>query len=555
LLYFAFLNQNPLITVNELHVTINNMVNRQIQKLVKRVKEVEQKKTEVDKGVPKIRLSKMIGKMAFLYEKFRNAIDYRDDHLLRKNAIYRILKRRLVHKIKAADVSRLLINELIRARYLEDNKVPETKISQVSDVINKYIILHNLAIKYYEPKEVPELYEFILGLLASEVETVLVSSKIDNAYIEAFYHTVEDRILVKEDKIISKRELDLQTYVAIVKAISKPDDVLLSYKLFKLYYPNWPTASRELINEIARNLKKLKNNIDIQINHPLGNHISKNLKSLAVYYKILRDIFESEDREKSMEDIIQNPDILEDHIKSACNSLYKKVKNKLNKNVFRSIVYIFFTKMILAIIIEFPFDVYIYGHVNYITLAINILFPPLLLFLITMSVRTPGPKNTEKIINGIKKIVYEKDTDPIFEIKRSYGRSKVLNNLFKFIYSVTFILSYGIIIKILYEFDFNILNGFLFLLFLSIVSFFGIRVRTIAHDWRVIPYKENMLTFLLDIFSYPIIRVGKWISNKFSKLNVFVFILDFIIEAPFKSFIEIIEDWFTFVKEKKEEIY
>jgi len=34
-----------------------------------------------------------------------------------------------------------------------------------------------------------------------------------------------------------------------------------------------------------------------------------------------------------------------------------------------------------------------------------------------------------------------------------------------------------------------------------------------------------------------------------------VFILDVIIEAPFKSFINVIEEWVDYVKEKKDEIY
>ena len=43
-------------------------------------------------------------------------------------------------------------------------------------------------------------------------------------------------------------------------------------------------------------------------------------------------------------------------------------------------------------------------------------------------------------------------------------------------------------------------------------------------------------------------------SEKFSKINVFIFVLDFVIEAPFKSFMKITEEWMDYVHEKKEEI-
>ncbi|MFH1536657.1 MAG: hypothetical protein ABID45_01570, partial [Patescibacteria group bacterium] len=58
----------------------------------------------------------------------------------------------------------------------------------------------------------------------------------------------------------------------------------------------------------------------------------------------------------------------------------------------------------------------------------------------------------------------------------------------------------------------------------------------------------------IDFFSLPILKVGQWISLNFAKINIFVFVLDFIIEAPLKLVFEVLEDWFSFVREKKEEI-
>jgi hypothetical protein len=51
------------------------------------------------------------------------------------------------------------------------------------------------------------------------------------------------------------------------------------------------------------------------------------------------------------------------------------------------------------------------------------------------------------------------------------------------------------------------------------------------------------------------VSFGKWLSENFSRVNVFVFVLDFIIEAPFKIFVEIAEEWTKYVRERKEEIY
>jgi hypothetical protein len=66
--------------------------------------------------------------------------------------------------------------------------------------------------------------------------------------------------------------------------------------------------------------------------------------------------------------------------------------------------------------------------------------------------------------------------------------------------------------------------------------------------------KTSFFTPIVDFFFMPILSLGKVFSEGVSKLNFFTFIFDFIIEAPFKLIIEVIEEWISFVKQKKEEI-
>ena len=95
----------------------------------------------------------------------------------------------------------------------------------------------------------------------------------------------------------------------------------------------------------------------------------------------------------------------------------------------------------------------------------------------------------------------------------------------------------------------------LFIVFLTLVSFFGLRVRQLAKDLVVLDRRDNLLSVTIDFFSIPIVRAGRWLSVNFSKINVFVFVLDVIIEAPFKLIVDLFEDWFAYMREKREEIY
>ncbi len=106
----------------------------------------EQNKPEIEEDVPKIRVSELISRLAFYYEKIRNSVDYKEDYLLRRSAILRILKRQVIIEaplkiLKPEDMAKNLLIELIRAGYLPNNKLPETKIFELAPVIEKYLKL------------------------------------------------------------------------------------------------------------------------------------------------------------------------------------------------------------------------------------------------------------------------------------------------------------------------------------------------------------------------------------------------------------------------------
>lgn len=72
-------------------------INEGAKKLFQTLFNVKKKNgDEDDDDTPKIHVSSLISRLSFFYEKVRNAVDYDEEHLLRKNAIARILKRQVV---------------------------------------------------------------------------------------------------------------------------------------------------------------------------------------------------------------------------------------------------------------------------------------------------------------------------------------------------------------------------------------------------------------------------------------------------------------------------
>jgi hypothetical protein len=267
---------------------------------------------------------------------------------------------------------------------------------------------------------------------------------------------------------------------------------------------------------------------------------------------VLDDII-AEDLERTFE-ILGDPEALERAVKKSCNRKYKQAAAKLQRSVIRAFVYIFLTKMTLALILELPFDLITVGLVHWFPLGINLIFHPFLLFTIAMAVDIPAGRNTEKIYKNLKAIIYQTGDKAIFEIQQPIKRHIVLNTIFNIIYAITFIATFSFLIYFLRRLDFNALSIVLFLLFLSVVSFFGIKVRQTVKELIVVGQRQYFVTLLFDFFSVPILRAGRWITEKAPQINVLAFFLDFIIEAPLKLILEVIEDWLSFMREKKEEI-
>ena len=70
----------------------------------------------------------------------------------------------------------------------------------------------------------------------------------------------------------------------------------------------------------------------------------------------------------------------------------------------------------------------------------------------------------------------------------------------------------------------------------------------------VIKEKESIFMPIVDFFMMPLVSVGKWMSSEIAKINVLLLVFDFLIEAPFKVLFEVIEEWISFIKRRKEDI-
>ncbi|MFH0988151.1 MAG: hypothetical protein V1763_02160 [Parcubacteria group bacterium] len=507
----------------------------------------------------KIVVNTVLSKAALAYEKVRNVLDYKEEHLFRKNAIYRILKRKLVLErvilenylldyYHQDNVAEHLLRELIRGGYLIGD-VPLKMIEEVDAIILKYNLLFN-EIKKLEGRLERKRFDYLMEMEAVEIEDLLIPATKEKALVRAMFSVMNSRLQLGDVKLDEKVK-EMQLYLACHRALYKWDEGMLRHLLLTLYYPGWNNADKALIEKVANNINKIQLEMESQLNHPWRREIGKIVQRQAVVFWTIQDMIEVNDDDADA--VFSNPEKLESEVKKSCERRYKTVRTKLFGAVARSIVYVFFTKMILALAIEFPVDYYLSGGVNYFTSAINISFPPLLMLIVAISIRFPKKENTAKILDETKQIVFGSGEEKKYVLKAPRKRGIVTKFIFNLIYIVTFLFSIAVICWLLYQIHFNVASAFIFVLFLTLVSYFGIRIRRPVQEIMAVERRATLSGALIEFFALPFVSMGRWMSGKFSKINFIIFFLDFIIEAPFKLLINVIEDLFGFLKEKKDE--
>jgi hypothetical protein len=528
-------------------------ISQEIILLYKKLETIYKGREKVSKEEDKIEVEEIASHFASLYEKLRNSIDFKEVHLLRRFSIERNLKRRFIMEMLKPNIAQGLIEEMIRARYLPNNTIPETKVKEIEGIIAKYNQLYLLMNDLYHGDEINEYFDWLIGVEACEIDMALTPEDVEDALIEAMYQVTKSRVKLKGDGM-GIQEKNVQLYISIHKSLVKSDDTIISYHLLNLFFDQWAYADDKLIKLFATKLPSIYKTIQAHITHPYQRKILQSIKEPVVTFQILHGLIL--DKGRGIKELLIDPTELESEAKILINQKYKIIRTRIRKASVRAIIYIFITKALMAIVLEFPYEMYVIKEINYINLGINVVFPPLLMFLVTMTVRPPSKKNTEKILQNISNLVYNHPEKSILcKLKTKYRKNTGFQIFYYFMYTILYVVVFGAFVYLLRRLDFNPFSGAIFLFFLTAVSFFAIRIRNTAKEFLVLQQREGLISFLINFFSLPIVAVGRWMSTKFKKINVFAFVMDFIIEAPFKLFVSAFEDWLGFMKEKKDEVY
>ena len=494
-----------------------------------------------------LQVSRAASTFALVYERLRQAIDYQDESVLRRKAIARILFRKLTRsKDSAKIVAESLIKELAWARYI-DISIPTEKVEEISRIVEKYVFLlqHNA---YRQSKKLPDIRDWIVGVGATEIERALVLPFVTDALALLMYKTLDF-----SEPIIGVDEAtkSLQVYLTIQRALLHADLPSLRYQMLVSYHPEWVTNDTKTVETVNQHFVELVETIEYHLHHPLTDRLFPLVRRQIGSYLILKEICDARKRE-NLYDILAVKESREESVRVMCAEKYGLTRAKITRAVVRSIIYLFITKSLLALALEVPVERALTGKIHYIPLAVNIFFPPVLMAIVALGIRVPGEKNTLKILDRINALV--EDKDGINTIKLRMPPTRKRGYVFYVAYLVMFSVSFGLASYLLMRIDATLFSAILFYFFTCLVSFFAYRIQNTAREYVVVDERGTLVSGLFDFLFFPFMRIGRWLSEGISKINIFIFIFDFILEAPVKVIVGILEDWFSFIREKKDEI-
>jgi hypothetical protein len=467
--------------------------------------------------------------LTFAYEQLRNAAEYTEEHLLLQRAIQRFYRRiflsRDVAVIKRSGEE--LIIELTLAGYLQNESVTIETVDQINKFADEYYAAH---LKYKNDS-------WTLNVLAVEAERLLNVDLKRDVFIQFSY----DHFLstIDQHKMFGGQvsEFGIALFVAVHRALLKSDPATIRTALLHRYQQGPDASAFAQTNKM----------IDAVLESPATDRIYRLVNRQGAALRMLwRLIDEHEDVPRLLVSREQFLSAYEAQIQSE----YSRINGRINKGIIKSVIFLIITKVLIGMSVEVPYDYIVSGSIVVLPLVINLLFPPIYMVLLRFTLRLPGASNAHALTDIIDHLLYGDEHSTAV----SYRTGKGFGLAFNVAYAVFFIAVFGGVALWLITLGFSLLHLLVFFVFLSTASFLGFRLSRQIRELEATESQQDGITMVRDFLYIPFVVVGRWMSEKYARVNIVAMMLDMVIELPLKTVLHLIRQWGAFIASKKDEL-
>lgn len=472
------------------------------------------------------------------YEQLRIAAEYTEEDLLLQRAARRFYRRVFMSRDeeRIANSGEELIGELTLAGYIPNDSIPVTTSEAIGRQATAYYQAYSHATKSSITAQRAD--EWTTDILAVEVATMITDHGRRTAFgqfsYEHFLATIDGKQVF--GKVPQGYEAGL--LAAVYRGLLKADNATIRHALLSRY-----RLSPDAYDHFVQINKQIDGLIDSDTVDKLVRIINRRGAPLRVLWRMI-------DEHSDLPKLLQSQNSFLSQYETQVDTEYAQMNDRINKGIVKSVIFLVITKFLVGLSIEVPYDYAFHGHILWLPLAINLLFPPVYMVLLRLTLVLPSSANTKALTDRMDALLY----GPPQEVMRGKKGSGQYGDVFNAIYISLILIVFGLVTWLLWNLDFSPLHLFIFFSFLSTASFLGFRLSRMIREIEAVDAQQNGVTLLRDFLYMPFVVVGRWISEKYAKVNVVALTLDMVIELPLKTVLRLLQQWGAFISNKKDEL-
>ena len=302
--------------------------------LLEAVKTIKPKSRPDD--ISALSVSQTVSFFALVYEKVRNAVEFREDHLVLRAAIERVLRRRFSLNPEGKGEAENLLRELLWARYFDNSSLGGEDNVKIQALIDKYIALRRTLVVGRNPEMQTYLNQFLLDLLTCEIEEALKPEAAQRTSNLTFfiYQVLRRKIKIEG---LTEEQKDTFFLVSVEKIFGKSDRSYLRYHLFITFYKTLTAYSTKELEALAHKLTNIFKRIDDIVANPYVDNLIKFTRKQLPPFLVLFDLMKAKPQE--INEILTNRERLWTEVDLMCREKYAAMGVRVRNLAIRSFIF------------------------------------------------------------------------------------------------------------------------------------------------------------------------------------------------------------------------
>lgn len=472
------------------------------------------------------------------YEQLRNATDNNEEHLLLQSAIRRFFKKAfLLADRKLLDESGdELVIELTLAGYIPNNSVTTKQTQCITRLAHECYDAYQWLRKLHVPGDIKAL-GWALDVASAESAALLQPQYEDRIMGDVAYEHYMATLPAKTQQ--ASPQSSAAMFVAVQQALLRNNTAVIRANVLARYGVR--AADKQAFLERNQQL-------DALLDAPALDAAYHTVNRHGAAPRILRRMMLSRD---DMPELLLSRAAFLEAYTNYVGQEYDRIMTRVNRAVGRSVVFLIITKMLVGLAVELPYDLIVHNAILWQPLLINLLFPPLWILALRMTLSAPGPANTAALVGYSDAMLYGNHVHAAASAgakRRQYG------GVFSAAYIIIGLAVLAGVVYALNLLQFTLVHSAIFIMFFSTASFLGFRLSRMVREVEMVRTNTNGITIIRDIIYLPFVVIGQWMSDKYSRVNIVGLMLDVLIDMPLKTILRLLRQWAAFIDDRKDHL-